>query len=266
MNQNTWPSLVFHWIFILFLLAPLAVVVAVAFTPQGYLSIPTSGLSLRWFHQIFENQQFVDSLVFSILLAACAATLALLVMLPTSLAIARSQFAGARALEAFFLSPLMIPSIVLGIASLRFLTSVGMTGTFIGLVLVHAVIVSPYVLRLSLAAATGLDRNYEKAALSLGAEPLQVFWIIILPLVKQGLVSGWILAFITSFDEITVTLFVASPSTMTLPVRLFNRITESADPLVASVSTIMLLLAGTAMLILDRIYGIDHLFSGTAKK
>lgn len=266
MNQNSWGSLLFHWIFILFLLAPLLVVVAVSFTPTAYLSIPTTGLSLRWFQQIFANRQFVDAFVFSLLLACCAATLSLVVMLPTSLTIARSEMPGARAIEAFFLSPLMIPSIVFGIASLRFLTLIGMTGTFAGLVLCHAIVVSPYVLRLSLAAATGLDRNYERAALSLGAQHAQVFWRIVLPLVKPGLISGWVLAFITSFDEVTVTIFVASPSTMTLPVRLFNRITESTDPLVASVSTIMLVLAGAAMVMLDRLYGIDHLFSGSVKK
>lgn len=266
MNENSRAALVFHTLFIGFLLAPLLVVAAVSFTPNGYLSLPTTGMSLRWFRQIFENSQFIDAFILSALLATCAATLSLLVMLPTSLAIARSRIAGAKALETFFLSPLMIPSIVFGIASLRFLTSIGMTGTFTGLVLCHAIIVSPYVLRLSLAAATGLDPNYEKAALSLGAQSRQVFWRVILPLVKPGLISGWILAFITSFDEVTVTIFVASPSTTTLPVRLFNRITETTDPLVASVSTVMLLIAGAMMLVLDRLYGIDHLFSGTAKK
>ena len=266
MNQNSWLALTFHALFIFFLMAPLLVVVAVAFTPEAYLSLPVNGLSLRWFEAIFENRQFVDSFLFSVMLAFGAATPALAVMLPVSLAIAKSDLPGARSLEAFFLSPLMIPSIVFGIASLRFLTSIGMTGTYTGLVLCHAIVVSPFVLRLSLAAAIGLDRNYEKAALSLGASKRDVFWKIVMPLIKPGLISGWVLAFITSFDEVTVTIFVASPSTMTLPVRLFNRITESTDPLVASVSTLMLVLAAITMIVLDRLYGIDHLFSGSAKK
>jgi putative spermidine/putrescine transport system permease protein len=222
MNQNSRLALTFHALFILFLMAPLIVVVAVAFTAEAYLSLPTSGVSLRWFAAIFDNRQFVDAFLFSVTLAFGAATLALGVMLPVSLAIAKSDLPGAKALEAFFLSPLMIPSIVIGIASLRFLTAIGMTGTYTGLVICHAIIVSPFVLRLSLAAATGLDRNYERAALSLGATRKQVFWKVVLPLIKPGLISGWVLAFITSFDDVTVTIFVASPSTMTLPVRLFT--------------------------------------------
>lgn len=266
MNQNSKLALAFHALFITFLMAPLVVVVAVSLTAESYLSLPVTGLSLRWFHALFENRQFVDSFLFSVTLAFGAATLALAAMLPVSLAIAKSDHPAARSIEAFFLSPLMIPAIVFGIASLRFLTSIGMTGTYTGLVLCHAIIVSPFVLRLSLAAATGLDRNYERAALSLGADKRQVFWKIVLPLVKPGLISGWILAFITSFDDVTVTIFVASPSTMTLPVRLFNRITESTDPIVASVSTLMLLIAAIVMIVLDRLYGIDNLFSGSAKK
>lgn len=266
MNENSRLALVFHTVFITFLMAPLVVVVAVSLTAEAYLSLPTSGLSLRWFHALFENRQFIDSFFFSLTLALGAATLALALMLPVALAIAKSEAPVIRALEAFFLSPLMLPAIVIGIASLRFLTSIEMTGTYTGLVLCHAIIVSPFVLRLSLAAATGLDRNFERAALSLGATKRQVFWKIVMPLVKPGLISGWILAFITSFDDVTVTIFVASPSTMTLPVRLFNRITESTDPIVASVSTLMLLLAAATMLILDRLYGIDHLFSGSAKR
>lgn len=266
MNRNSSLALAFHTLFIMFLMAPLVVVVAVSLTAESYLSLPTTGISLRWFQAIFDNRQFVDAFLLSVTLAFGAATIALAVMLPVALGIAKSDHPAARSLEAFFLSPLMIPSIVLGIAFLRFLTTIGMTGSFLGLVLCHAIIVSPFVLRLSLAAATGLDRNYERAALSLGAEKSQVFWKIILPLIKPGLISGWVLAFITSFDDVTVTIFVASPSTMTLPVRLFNRITESTDPLVASVSALMLLLAGITMVVLDRLYGIDHLFSGSAKK
>ena len=260
MNRNSTVALIFHSAFIAFLVAPLVVVILVAFTPEAHLSVPVHGLSLRWFWMLLENAEFLRSFAISLALAFVSATVALVVMLPASFALGRSQFFGRDALAAFFLSPLMIPSVVLGIACLRFLTAVHLSATFYGLVLSHALIVSPYVLRLSLAAVVGLDVNHERAASSLGASRWDIFWRIHLPLVKPGLISGWILAFITSFDELTVTVFVASPSTTTLPVRLFNRITESTDPLVASVSTVMLLFAAAVMIILDRLYGVDKLF------
>jgi putative spermidine/putrescine transport system permease protein len=163
------------------------------------------------------------------------------------------------------MSPLMIPHVVLGIAFLRFFTTIGIGGTFIGLVLSHIVIVMPFALRLVLAAATGMDRAVEHAAVSLGASPFTMFRRVTLPLILPGVVSGWVLAFITSFDEVTMTVFIASPSTITLPVRMFLYIQDNIDPLVTSVSATLIFLTVIVMVILDRLYGLDRLFIGAGK-
>ncbi len=127
------------------MLAPLVVVGLVAFTPEGYLAVPTTRFSLRWFWAIVHNTEFVDAFWISLYLAAVSASLSLAVTLPAALAIARYRFAGRDAIRGLLMSPLMIPTVVLGVAFLRFLTAVNLTSTFTGLVLCHFVIVSLYV-------------------------------------------------------------------------------------------------------------------------
>ena len=265
MSRNGPLALAFHALFIGFVLAPIVIVCAVAFTPEGYLSLPTHGLSLRWFRAIADYPEFVRAFRDSLWLAALSSSIAVLLSVPAALAIARYRFTGREALLALFMSPLMIPSVVLGIAFLRFFTVIGIGGTFIGLVLSHIVIVMPFALRLVLAASTGLDRAVEHAAVSLGASPFTMFRRVTLPLILPGVVSGWVLAFITSFDEVTMTVFIASPATTTLPVRLFLYIQDNIDPLVSSVSAALIFLTALVMIALDRLYGLDRLFVGAGK-
>jgi putative spermidine/putrescine transport system permease protein len=265
MSRNGPIALIFHALFIAFVMAPIVIVCVVAFTPEGYLSLPTHGPSLRWFRAIADYPEFVRAFRDSLWLAALSSTIAVLFAVPAALAVARYRFAGRESVLAFFMSPLMIPHVVLGIAFLRFFTTIGIGGTFIGLVLSHIVIVMPFALRLVLAAATGMDRAVEHAAVSLGASPFTMFRRVTLPLILPGVVSGWVLAFITSFDEVTMTVFIASPSTITLPVRMFLYIQDNIDPLVTSVSATLIFLTVIVMVILDRLYGLDRLFIGAGK-
>jgi putative spermidine/putrescine transport system permease protein len=265
MSRNGPVALVFHALFIAFILAPIVIVCVVAFTPEGYLSLPTNGFSLRWFRAIADYPEFVRAFRDSLWLAALSSTIAVLFAVPAALAVARYRFTGREAVLAFFMSPLMIPHVVLGIAFLRFFTTIGIGGTFVGLVLSHIVIVMPFALRLVLAASTGMDRAIEHAAISLGASPFTLFRRVTLPLILPGVVSGWVLAFITSFDEVTMTVFIASPSTTTLPVRMFLYIQDNIDPLVTSVSAALIFLTAIVMVVLDRLYGLDRLFIGAGK-
>jgi putative spermidine/putrescine transport system permease protein len=262
MSRNGPVALIFHALFIAFILAPIVIVCVVAFTPEGYLSLPTNGLSLRWFKAIADYPEFVRALRDSLWLAALSSTIAVLFAVPAALAVARYRFAGREAMLGFFMSPLLIPHVVLGIAFLRFFTTIGIGGTFVGLLLSHIVIVMPFALRLVLAACTGMDRAVEQAAISLGAGPVTVFRRVTLPLILPGVVSGWVLAFIASFDEVTMTVFIASPSTITLPVRMFLYIQDNIDPLVTSVSAALIFLTVMVMVILDRLVGLDRLFIG----
>jgi putative spermidine/putrescine transport system permease protein len=262
MSRNGPLALAYHALFVTFMLAPIVVVCWVAFTPEGFLSFPTGEWSLRWFRAIARYPEFVAAFRRSLGLGALSSLLAVGFSVPAALAIARHRFAGREAMTALFMSPLMIPSVVLGIAFLRFFTQVGLGGTFMGLVLAHIVIVMPFALRLTLASAAGLDRALEHAAISLGASEATVLRRIILPLILPGLVSGWALAFINSFDEVTMTVFVAGPGTETLPVRMFLYIQDNIDPLVTSVSACVIALTVLALVVLDRAYGLERLLVG----
>ena len=262
MSRNSPLALLFNVLFMTFMLAPLIVVCLVAFTSKGYISMPTDGFSLRWFKAIWDNPHFIDAFYFSIYLGLASATIAIALALPASLAFARFRFPGRGAFMAFFLSPLMVPHIVLGVSFLSFLTKVGWYGTFIGLVFCHVIIIMPYALRLVLASVTGLDRSAESAAVSLGASNWMTFRRITLPMIIPGVAGGWVLSFITSFDELTMSIFVASPSTTTLPVRMYQHITETIDPLIASISATLIFVTMIAMFILDRLYGLDKILVG----
>ena len=265
MSRNGPLALVFHALFVIFVLAPILIVCAVAFTPLGFLSLPTQVLSLRWFRAIGNNPEFVDAFWTSLWLGALSASIAIAATVPCALAVARYRFPGRDALVAFLQSPLMIPPVVLGIAFLRFFTEIGLSGTFLGLVLSHVIVVMPFALRLVIAAASGSDPQLEQAAVSLGASTWQSFRRVTLPLILPGVVSGWVLAFITSFDEVTMTVFIASPRTTTLPVRLFLYIQDNVDPLVAAVSAALIFLTIAAMLLLDRLYGLERLLVGRGR-
>jgi putative spermidine/putrescine transport system permease protein len=265
MSRNGLLALAFHALFVTFILAPIVVVCAVAFTPEGYLSLPTKGLSLRWFRAILNYPEFLRAFRDSLWLAALSSTFAIGLAVPAALAIARYRFVGREAITALFLSPLMIPHVVLGIAFLRFFSEIGLSGSFLGLILSHIIVVLPFALRLVLAASYGIDQRIEHAAVSLGASSLVTFRRVTLPLIMPGVVSGWVLAFINSFDEVTMTVFIASPSTTTLPVRLFLYIQDNIDPLVCSISATLILMTAVLMIVLDRVFGLDRLFLGNAK-
>jgi putative spermidine/putrescine transport system permease protein len=262
MSRNGPVALAYHTLFVAFMLAPILVVCVVAFTPEGYLSFPTHSWSLRWFRAIARYPEFIAAFWRSLGLGALSSAVAVAISVPAALAIARYRFPGREAMSALFMSPLMIPHIVLGVAFLRFFTQVGLGGTFAGLVLAHIVIVLPFALRLTLASAIGLDRAIEHAAISLGASEWTVLRRITLPLVAPGLISGWALAFINSFDEVTMTVFVSAPGTVTLPVQMFLYIQDNIDPLVTSVSACVIAITVAALVALDRAYGLERLLVG----
>ncbi|SFU89779.1 putative spermidine/putrescine transport system permease protein [Polaromonas sp. YR568] len=261
-GKNGWLALLYHAFFVTFIVAPLIVVALVSFTDKDYISLPFDGASFRWFVAILNTPDIIDAFWLSIWLGLGSATIASALALPGAIAIARHRFRGRETLTAFLMSPLMIPHIVMGVAFLRFFSLAGWSGSFTALMLTHAVIVLPYSLRLTLAALIGMDRDAEMAAMSLGASRLTTFRRVLLPLIMPGVAGGWMLAFIQSFDEVTMTIFVATPGTTTLPVAIYHRISQITDPLVASISTVLIVGTLILMVLLDRVVGLDRVLIG----
>lgn len=262
MQKNGPLALAFNALVIAFMLAPLLIVCIVAFTPEETLTLPTTHFSLRWFDRVLHHPDFVQSFWNSLWLAAAAATISTALAVPAAIAIVRYDVPGRGFLQGLFLSPLIIPHLVLGVALLRLFSLVGGQGSFGWLVFAHALVVTPYTMRLVMAALVGFDHTAEQAAYSLGASSATVFRRMTLPMILPGITGGWLLAFINSFDELTMSIFVVSPSTVTLPVRMYMYATESLDPMMAAVSALIVFLTLALMLVLDRIYGLDRILIG----
>jgi len=262
MKNNGPLALAFNALVVLFVLAPLIVVCLVAFTPGISLSVPTSSFSIRWFKAVFAHSDLMQSFRNSLWLGFFSASIATLIAVPGGLAITRFNFKGRDWLNGLFLSPLMIPHLVLGVALLRLFSLIGATGSFIWLVFAHVLVITPYVLRLVIAATVGFDQSCEQAAKSLGASNFTTFRRITLPMILPGITGGWLLAFINSFDEVTMSIFVTAPSTVTLPVRMYMYATESIDPRMAAASALIVCFTLVVMVVIDRLYGLDKILVG----
>ncbi|HEY0420427.1 MAG TPA: ABC transporter permease, partial [Acetobacteraceae bacterium] len=192
----------------------------------------------------------------SLLLASAVTVLSLLIGMPAALALARWRFPGREALLALLTAPLLLPSIVLALALLIVFVGYGLIGSWPGLVLSHLLVALPYALRVLSTALATLPPAVEEAASSLGAPPGAVFRRITLPLMLPGVVATCAIVFLVSFDEVVISLFVVGPQLTTLPVALFRYVESRTDPLVAAVSTLLVLFTLLIVLVLDRAIGL----------
>jgi putative spermidine/putrescine transport system permease protein len=239
-----------------FLLLPIAIVLVFALNPTPYIAFPPVGVSLRWFTKFFTSATFMNALWLSLQVAIAVAVLATTIGALCALAIARGNLPGARLLTTFFLSPLMLPAILTGLALFQLFVIAGIGRPVWGLIVGHTIIAIPYVLRTTLAVLHDFDRRVEEAAAILGAPPARVFFEVTLPLIRPGVIAGAIFAFIVSFDQLPISLFLVQPSRETLPVVLLNYIRYDLDGAIAAASMVSIVLAVSAVLLLERIIGL----------
>lgn len=235
-----------------FLVSPLAVIVLTSFSDSRYLVFPPPGLSLRWYAAFFSSREFVEALAVSVRLATLVAGTTILIALPAGYSISRFGFRGRSVVEAFLLSPLFFPNIVLAIALLIFFSRLRLVGTFPGLLLAHCVVAFPYVLRTVAAGVTTVDRRLEEAAMSLGASPSRAFLLVTLPMIRPSLVTATVFAFIISMDEVVVSLFLSGAGVTTLPVRIYSYIQFTSDATIAAISSVLLLIPLAVVILFPR--------------
>jgi putative spermidine/putrescine transport system permease protein len=248
------------FVMFLFLLAPVVLVVPISFSADSYMTFPPSGWSLRWYIELMHNSKMIGALGTSTLLAIIVTVLSMLIALPASYAIVRMRVIGADALLAFFTAPLLLPTIVLGLAILIVFAGAGLLGTFTGLVIAHLIIVLPYALRVLTTSLAGLPLIFEEAASTLGASPFTVFSRITMPMIAPGVVATAALSFLVSFDEAVISLFLTGPRITTLPVAMYQHVETQADPLVAAISVLLIVLTLAVVLIVDRTAGLTKTF------
>ena len=245
-----------------FLSLPIVVAVGVAFGSDKIARFPPTALSLRWFGVALSNPTFITALGNSVVLAALTTLLTVVIGLPAAMALVRRRLPGQAALETFLLSPLSLPGVLFGVAMLFFLGASGFGLVGWGILAAHVVIAVPYVLRTTLAVYRGLDRGLEETAGVLGASPWQTFWHVTLPLLRPGLVAGGLFAFLTSFDNVPVSIFLTTARTTTLPVTIMSYlVNQDFDPIVGAISAVQVALVLGLLVLLDRIYGIGQITS-----
>lgn len=241
----------------IFIIVPLPLVIFSSFSASSMITFPPDGLSLRWYTGIFERMEYVRSFLLSLRISLISVAVSLTVGTLASLALARYKFKGRELIRTFFLSPLMLPAVIVGIALLRFLARIGWVATFRGILLAHLVLTTAYVVRTVSASLIGFDLSIEEAARDLGASAFYTFRKVTLPMIKPGLIVAGIFAFIVSFDETTISIFITGGRTITLPVRIFSQLEYGLDPTVTAISSLLILMSVTALLIIGKVFGLE---------
>jgi putative spermidine/putrescine transport system permease protein len=240
---------------VVFLQVPVIVVMLAAFSTTSYLTIPPQGWTLAWFGKVLSDPTYLSAIRMSLFLA-CGSTLVSLVLgVAAAYALFRKAVPGAAAITSFLMAPLVLPAVVIGVALLQYYSFTGLRGSLFGLLMAHVVITVPYVVRSALASLAGLDLAVEEAARVLGATGFEAFRLVTLPLITPGLVAGALFAFITSLDNVPVTIFLISASQTTLPVLIFSSVEMGIDPSVAAVSTLLIVATGLVLLLAERRFG-----------
>ena len=255
-RKRSFPALGFFvGLVALFILFPLGLVVLVSFTPADILKLPEGTYSLRWYREILKHPDFIEAFFRSLALAFVSSTISTLLGTLGIIALVRFRFKGRDLIDTFFMSPLMIPQLVIGISVLIFFSNLRVREGFFTMTIAHIILTFPFIVRIVSVSLRGVDVTLESAAQNLGANRLKTFLYITLPLIKPGLLAAFAFAFLQSFDNLTVSIFVAGPYFLTLPIKLYTYIDYVNDPLVASISTVLIVMSVLFVLFFERFGG-----------
>jgi len=225
---------------VIFLIAPMVIVVIISFSSAPFLMFPPPGFSLQWYEKVFSLPVWVDGLTTSLKVMIPSSLLATALGTAAAIGLARGRFPGRELLTIFIMAPLVVPVIITAAAILATFRSWGLLGTYAGLILAHTMLAVPYVLFTVLAALQLVDDQLESAALTLGATRLKAFWRITLPLVMPAVLSGMLFAMVVSFDELIVSIFISAPAVRPVTVQMWSDVRGDIDPTIAAIGTLIL--------------------------
>ncbi|MCV6548133.1 MAG: ABC transporter permease [Cohaesibacter sp.] len=228
---------------ILFLMAPIITIVPLSFTSDSLLSYPIPDWSLRWYEVLFGSDMWMRALWNSLYIAFFATILAMILGTVASVGLTSPNFPFKGAVMGLLLTPMIVPIIITAVASYFFYAKLGLTNSYLGMILAHALLGTPFVVITVTATLLGFDSNQVRAAYSLGCKPIPTFFKIVVPQIQPGIISGGLFAFVTSFDEVIVALFMAGTEQFTLPRQMFAGIRENIDPTIAAVASVMILIS-----------------------
>ena len=260
MQNRTHPLLIaFAVLVFFFLLGPLVIIIGSALSETSYLTFPPQGLTLHWFENIFEISAFRRTMITSFTLAVGGTALSMLIGIPAAYALARYRVELPRFLGNVYVLPILIPEIVLGFSLMKSLaTGLGLPIT-LSLLVGHALLVLPYCVRVVGASLNNFDFSIEEAAVSLGCTRMKAFFTVVLPNIQAGIIAGFILAFITSLNDVSVSIFLTGPGVSTLPIQLLAHMEQFFDPTIASVSVLLMFVTVAVMAVVERTLGLTFL-------
>ena len=232
-----------------FLLLPIFFIAALSFGSSQWLIFPPPAWTFRWYRELFADPRWFQSALTSLEIALLVAALSVVIGALASFGLVRGSFRGREVLKAFFLTPMILPVIVLAVALYALFLRVGLAGTMIGFVLAHLVVALPFSILTITAALEGFDKSIEDAAILCGASPLEAALRVTLPAIASGLFSAAVFSFLASWDEVVLAIFMASPTLQTLPVKIWETLQQDLTPVVAAASTLLIVFTLALMLI-----------------
>jgi len=256
-----WSGYVLVTLILAFIILPAIVVALTAFNDRAILAFPPTVYSLRWFQRALDYSDFRRGFWNGLTVTLWASSIALVVGVALAFAIQRYEFRFKAALEGVLLSPLVIPHFTIGLGLLMLSAQTGAGRGFPLVIFAHVVLVLPFVLRSVYISLQNVDVRLERAAASLGASPLRILFTITMPLLVPGLLSGWLFASILSFNEFTATLFVSNQATQTLPVAMYNYVREYADPTLAALSVIYIVVTAAILTLANAFLGLGKVLN-----
>ncbi|MCX8279083.1 ABC transporter permease [Phyllobacterium sp. 0TCS1.6C] len=227
----------------IFLIGPTFAIIPISFSSANFLSYPLPGFSLQWYHKILQPQPWMSALLNSLIIGAGATVVATVLGTVAALGLSRGHLPARAAILAVIISPMIVPVVISGVGMYFFFAKLGLVASFLGLILAHAVLAVPFVVITVTATLKNFDMNLVRAAASLGASPFHAFRTITLPLIAPGVVSGALFAFVFSFDEVVVALFISGPGQRTLPRQMFDGLRDNIDPSILAMSTLLVLIS-----------------------
>jgi len=241
-----------------FLLGPFVIIFMAGFGANANLAFPPQGFTLDWFANVFETAQFIDSFWISLQLGLSSTIVSLIMGMPVAYALVRYQFSASGMVETIFSAPILVPGLVIGFAMLNFFVLLGDMSVLTGLFIGHTAILFPYSVRVISASLRNLDPYVEDAAVSLGANRLRGFLLVVLPNMQAGIAAAFVLGFITSFNNVPVSLFLSGPGVTTLPVSMLSYLEYYFDPTIAAVSTLLVIFTVVLVQAAERLLGLSQ--------
>ncbi len=245
---------------LVYLMVPVAIAMIMSLDSREFLGqFPPPTLSIKWYLAFFGDPYYLNALKNSVIVGVISASVSTVLGVCAAVFLHRHRFPGQQSLSAFFLSPLVVPTVIVGFALLIFFSYLGVFDGFVRLIGGHVIITLPYTIRTTLASLVGIKRNLTEAALSLGATDRQAFWSITFPLAKTGIVAGAIFALSISLDDLALSLFLVDPFSTTLPVALLTSMRVRFNLTIAAASGFLVFVTAGLVLLLDRLVGLDKL-------